>query len=40
MFKIILPTINFKIERWKWNKEYRVYVSTLGHIKNEYSWRN
>ena len=36
MFKIILPTINFKIERWKWNKEYRVYVSTLGHIKNKH----
>lgn len=36
MFKIILPKLNFKIERWKWNKEYRVYVSTLGHIKNEY----
>lgn len=36
MFKIILPKLNFKIERWKWNKEYRVYISTLGHIKNEY----
>ena len=36
MFKIILPKLNFKIEKWKWNKEYRVYVSTLGHIKNEY----
>lgn len=36
MFKIILPKLNFKIERWKWNKEYRIYVSTLGHIKNEY----
>ena len=36
MFKIILPKFNLKIERWKWNKEYRVYVSTLGHIKNEY----
>ena len=36
MFKIILPKLNLKIERWKWNKEYRVYVSTLGHVKDEY----
>ena len=36
MFKIILPKLNLKIEKWKWNKEYRVYISTLGHIKNEY----
>lgn len=36
MFKIILPTLNCKIERWKWNKEYRIYISTLGHAKNEY----
>ena len=36
MFKIILPKLSFKIEKWKWNKEYRIYVSTLGHIKNEY----
>ena len=36
MFKIILPKLRLNIEKWKWNKEYRVYVSTLGHIKNEY----
>lgn len=36
MFRIMLPKFNFKIERWKWNKEYRVYVSTLGNFKNEY----
>lgn len=36
MFKIILPKIVFKVERWKWNKEYRVYVSNQGHFKNEY----
>lgn len=36
MFKIILPKLNLHIERWKWNKEYRVYVSNLGHFKDEY----
>ena len=34
--KFILPNFNFRIERWKWNKEYRVYVSTLGKIKDEH----
>lgn len=34
--KWILPRFIFKIERWKWNKEYRVYVSTLGHFKDEH----
>ena len=34
--KIILPRFLFKIERWKWNSDYRVYVSNLGHIKNEH----
>lgn len=36
MFKIILPKFLFKVEKWKWNKEYRVYVSNQGHFKNEY----
>ena len=36
MFKFILPTFNFNIERWKWNKEYRVYVSNMGHFRDEY----
>lgn len=36
MFKIILPSLNLKIEKWKWNKEYRVYVSTLGRFKDEH----
>lgn len=36
MFKIILPKLNFKIETWKYNKEYRIYVSSLGHFKDEY----
>ena len=36
MFKFILPTFNFNIERWKWNKEYRVYVSNMGHFRDEH----
>jgi hypothetical protein len=36
MFNFILPRFLFKIEKWKWNKEYRVYVSNMGHFKNEY----
>ena len=36
MLKFILPKFNFNVERWKWNKEYRVYVSTMGHFKDEY----
>lgn len=34
--KWISPRFIFKIERWKWNKEYRVYVSNLGNFKNEH----
>ena len=36
MFNIILPKINLIFERWKWNKDYRVYVSNLGHFKDEH----
>lgn len=36
MCKFILPKINFKIEKWKYNKEYRVFVSTLGNFKDEH----
>ena len=36
MMKIILPKFCFKIEKWKWNKEYRVYVSSLGNFKDEH----
>lgn len=36
MLKIIFPTLNLRIERWKWNKEYRVYVSNQGHFKDEH----
>lgn len=35
MFRIILPRFIFRIERWKWNKEYRVYVSNMGHFMEE-----
>lgn len=34
--RFIFPSLNLRIERWKWNEEHRVYVSTLGHFKNEY----
>ena len=29
--------INFilKIEKWKWNKDYQIYVSNLGNFKNK-----
>ena len=36
MMKIILPKFCFKIEKWKWKKEYRVYVSSLGNFKYEH----
>lgn len=36
MMKFIMPRFLLNIERWKWNDEYRVYVSTLGHFKDEY----
>ena len=32
----ILPTISLRIERWKFNKDYGVYVSTLGHFKDRH----
>lgn len=35
----MLPTINFKIERWKFNKDYGVYVSTLGNFKDKHKRR-
>lgn len=34
--KFIFPSFNFKIEKWKWNSEYRVYVSTLGNFKDKH----
>ena len=30
----ILPTITINIERWKWNRKYRVFVSNRGRVKN------
>lgn len=29
----MMPTIKFNIERWKWSKEYQVYVSTEGRLR-------
>lgn len=31
----MLPKIRLVIERWKYNKEYEVYVSTLGNFKTK-----
>ena len=36
MLRIILPKMVFRLEKWKWNKEYRIYESTLGNFKDEY----
>lgn len=36
MFNFILPKLQLKIERWKWNKEYLVYVSNFGSFKDKY----
>ena len=36
MCRFIFPKFNFKIEKWKWNEEFRVYVSSLGHFKDEH----
>lgn len=36
MFRFIAPRFIFKVEKWKWNKEYRLYVSNMGHFKDEH----
>ena len=36
MFKFILPKFILRVERWKWNKEYRIYVSNMGHFMDEH----
>ena len=36
LLKFILPKFIIKVEKWKWNGEYRVYVSNLGNFKNEH----
>lgn len=30
----MLPTIKIHFERWKWNEDYGVYVSTFGRIRD------
>ena len=35
MFNIMLPKINLRVEKWKYNREYEVYVSTLGNFKEK-----
>lgn len=30
----ILPTISINIERWKWNRKYRIFVSNKGNFKD------
>ena len=32
----MLPNIRFIFERWKWNDEYELWVSTEGHIRDRY----
>lgn len=32
---MIFPSLILNIERWKYNKEYEVYVSNLGHFKDK-----
>ena len=39
LLNFILPQFFIKVERWKWNNEYRVYVSNLGNFKNEHKQR-
>ena len=34
---MMLPTISLRIERWKFNKDYGIYVSTLGNFKDRYN---
>lgn len=36
MFKFIMPKFIWKIEKWKWNDEYRIYVSNTGKFMDEH----
>ena len=36
MCRFILPTLKLNIERWRWNSEFRVYVSNMGNFKDEH----
>lgn len=31
----ILPKLNVSIERWKFNPEYKLYVSNMGNVRNK-----
>ena len=33
--QFILPKIIFKVEKWKYNKEYELFVSTQGNFKDK-----
>ena len=33
---MMFPTISLRIERWKFNIDYGIYVSTLGNFKDRY----
>lgn len=32
---MILPKLHFELEKWKFNKEFGIYVSTFGNIKSK-----
>lgn len=34
MIKIIIPTLSFNIEKWKYNKQYDIYVSNYGRFRS------
>lgn len=36
MFRFICPRFIFKVEKWKWNKEFRLYVSNTGKFRDEH----
>ena len=36
---MIFPTLILRVERWKFNKDYGVYVSTLGNFKDRHKRR-
>lgn len=35
MFNIILPKIHIEIEKWKFNRNYQLYVSNMGNFKDK-----
>ena len=34
--RFIMPRFFVNCERWKWNEDLRIYVSTHGHVKDEH----